>query len=240
MTTMERLHRKGVLRSAEDRPRVHLSARSAPARSSNRGWSRAPSAAAVEATARGRSCPVFVDEVSRHDERLLDELERLVQREAAAAGGAMRFWFLAARCHHVQLRALHDGRLGAGRPGSPRPWRGASSATHRRSRAALLFRLRMPPAAVGLHRGVRHLAADLSRLRAARTEEGLAHDARRPRGRRDRLVRAPALSAPSTPGIRRASSAVSGSRAAAGWKASTRRCRSSRSTSSFRPSRSSA
>src|SRR5215467_2863422 len=77
MTTMERLHRKGVLARRKDgRAFLYTPVSSREAMESGLV------ARALEPFLRGGSAqPVlscFVDEVSRHDERLLDELERLV------------------------------------------------------------------------------------------------------------------------------------------------------------------
>ena len=78
MTTMERLHRKGVLVRRKD-GRAYLYT---PAQSREQLESTFV-ATAIEPLLNGASArPIlscFVEEVSRHDERLLDELERLVQ-----------------------------------------------------------------------------------------------------------------------------------------------------------------
>jgi predicted transcriptional regulator len=78
MTTMERLYRKGVLlRRKEGRAFIY-----GPAQSREQMESTFV-AHAIEPLLDGASArPIlscFVEEVSRHDERLLDELERLVQ-----------------------------------------------------------------------------------------------------------------------------------------------------------------
>ena len=80
MTTMERLHRKGVLERRKD-GRAFLYR---PV-SSRDEMERGLVTRALEPLLRGGSAqPVLsclVDEVSRHDERLLDELERLVREK---------------------------------------------------------------------------------------------------------------------------------------------------------------
>jgi len=80
MTTMERLHRKGVLARRRD-GRAFLYQ---PVSSRETMESRLV-ARTIEPLLRGGSAqPIlsyFVDEVSRHDERLLDELERLVREK---------------------------------------------------------------------------------------------------------------------------------------------------------------
>jgi predicted transcriptional regulator len=78
MTTMERLYRKGVLERRKDgRAFLYKTAESREALESRL------LARAIEPLLAGRSAqPIlscFVEEVSRHDERLLDELERLVR-----------------------------------------------------------------------------------------------------------------------------------------------------------------
>ena len=80
MTTMERLHRKGVLTRRRD-GRAFLYR---PVHSREEMESRLV-ARAIEPLLRGGSAqPILsclVEEVSRHDERLLDELERLVREK---------------------------------------------------------------------------------------------------------------------------------------------------------------
>ena len=80
MTTMERLHRKGVLERRKD-GRAFLYR---PV-SSRDEMERGLVTRALEPLLSGRSAqPILsclVDEVSRHDERLLDELERLVREK---------------------------------------------------------------------------------------------------------------------------------------------------------------
>jgi predicted transcriptional regulator len=80
MTTMERLHRKGVLERRKD-GRAFLYR---PV-SSRDEMETGLVARALEPLLRsGSAQPIlscFVDEVSRHDERLLDELERLVREK---------------------------------------------------------------------------------------------------------------------------------------------------------------
>lgn len=80
MTTMERLHKKGVLlRDKQGRAFIYRPANSRAEMES--GFV----TRALQPLLSGDSAhPVlssFVDEVSRHDERLLDELERLVRRK---------------------------------------------------------------------------------------------------------------------------------------------------------------
>ena len=80
MTTMERLSRKGVLARRKDgRAFLYRPVSSREAMESGLV------ARAIEPLLRGASAqPIlscFVDEVSRHDERLLDELERLVREK---------------------------------------------------------------------------------------------------------------------------------------------------------------
>jgi predicted transcriptional regulator len=80
MTTMERLHRKGVLdRRKDGRAFLYRPV------SSRDEMERGLVTRALEPLLRGRSAqPILsclVDEVSRHDERLLDELERLVREK---------------------------------------------------------------------------------------------------------------------------------------------------------------
>ncbi|HYT76812.1 MAG TPA: BlaI/MecI/CopY family transcriptional regulator [Vicinamibacterales bacterium] len=78
MTTMERLHRKGaLLRRKDGRAFLYTPAQSREQLESTFV------ARAIEPLLNGASAqPIlscFVEEISRHDERLLDELERLVQ-----------------------------------------------------------------------------------------------------------------------------------------------------------------
>ena len=80
MTTMERLHRKGVLARRKDgRAFLYQPVSSREAMESGLV------ARTIEPLLRGGSAqPIlsyFVDEVSRQDERLLDELERLVREK---------------------------------------------------------------------------------------------------------------------------------------------------------------
>ena len=80
MTTMERLHKKGaLLREKQGRAFVYRAA------SSRADMESALLTRALQPLLSSDSAhPVlssFVDEVSRHDERLLDELERLVRRK---------------------------------------------------------------------------------------------------------------------------------------------------------------
>ena len=80
MTTMDRLHRKGVLERRRDgRAFVYRTVSSREAMESGLV------ARALEPLLRsGSAQPVLsclVDEVSRHDEKLLDELERLVREK---------------------------------------------------------------------------------------------------------------------------------------------------------------
>jgi predicted transcriptional regulator len=80
MTTLERLHRKGVLDRRKD-GRAFLYR---PVNSRDE-METGLVARSLEPLLRGSSAqPIlscFVDEVSRHDERLLDELERLVREK---------------------------------------------------------------------------------------------------------------------------------------------------------------
>jgi len=80
MTTMERLHRKGVLERRKD-GRAYLYR---PV-SSREEMESGLVTRALGSLLRGESAqPILsclVDEVSRHDERLLDELERLVREK---------------------------------------------------------------------------------------------------------------------------------------------------------------
>jgi len=80
MTTMERLHRKGVLARRRD-GRAFLYQPISTREELESGLV----ARAIEPLLRGRNAqPILsclVDEVSRHDERLLDELERLVREK---------------------------------------------------------------------------------------------------------------------------------------------------------------
>ena len=80
MTTMERLHKKGVLaRQKSGRAFVYRPL------SSRQDLESGLVTRAIQPLLAGESAhPVlscFVDEVSRHDERLLDELERLVREK---------------------------------------------------------------------------------------------------------------------------------------------------------------
>jgi len=85
MTTMERLHRKGVLERRKD-GRAFLYRPVASREAMESGLV----ARAIEPLLRGGSAqPILsclVDEVSRHDERLLDELERLVREKRRQQG----------------------------------------------------------------------------------------------------------------------------------------------------------
>ena len=83
MTTLDRLHRKGMLaREKAGRAFVYRP------RYSRERLESGVAASALESLLRAGSAePVlshFVDEVSRHDERLLDELERLVREKRAS------------------------------------------------------------------------------------------------------------------------------------------------------------
>ena len=85
MTTMERLHRKGVLARRKDgRAFLYWPV------SSRATMESGLVARAIEPLLRnGGAQPIlsfFVDEVSRHDERLLDELERLVREKRRQQG----------------------------------------------------------------------------------------------------------------------------------------------------------
>lgn len=85
MTTMERLHKKGVLqREKSGRAFIYQSV-STRAELESGLITRAIQPLLSSDSARPvLSC--FVDEVSRHDERLLDELERLVQEKRRQQG----------------------------------------------------------------------------------------------------------------------------------------------------------
>ena len=80
MTTMERLHRKGVLtRRKEGRAFLYR-----PVSSREEMESGMVTRAIAPLLRGGSAQPIlscFVDEVTRHDERLLDELERLVREK---------------------------------------------------------------------------------------------------------------------------------------------------------------
>src|SRR3954452_22821675 len=80
MTTMERLHRKGVLaRRKEGRAFLYR-----PLSSRDEMESGMVTRALAPLLRGGSAQPILsclVDEVSRHDERLLDELERLVREK---------------------------------------------------------------------------------------------------------------------------------------------------------------
>ncbi len=80
MTTMERLHRKGVLERRKD-GRAFLYRPVSSRQEMESGYA----ARTLEPLLRGVGAqPIlsyFVDEVSRQDERLLDELERLVRKK---------------------------------------------------------------------------------------------------------------------------------------------------------------
>ena len=85
MTTMERLHKKGaLLREKSGRAFVYRPA------SSRSDMESGFVTRAIQPLLRGENArPVlssFVDEVSRHDERLLDELERLVREKRRQQG----------------------------------------------------------------------------------------------------------------------------------------------------------
>ena len=80
MTTMERLHRKGALERRKD-GRAFLYR---PVSSREEMESGLVTRALEPLLRRGAAQPILsclVDEVSRHDERLLDELERLVREK---------------------------------------------------------------------------------------------------------------------------------------------------------------
>jgi len=80
MTTMERLHKKGVLERRKDgRAFVYRAVHSRPELESG-----LITRAIQPLLASGDAHPVlshFVEEVSKHDEKLLDELERLVREK---------------------------------------------------------------------------------------------------------------------------------------------------------------
>jgi predicted transcriptional regulator len=80
MTTMERLHRKGVLERRKD-GRAFLYR---PVHSRDEMETGLVTRALGPLLRKGSAQPILsclVDEVSRHDERLLDELERLVREK---------------------------------------------------------------------------------------------------------------------------------------------------------------
>jgi len=80
MTTMERLHRKGVLERRKD-GRAFLYR---PVNSRDEMETGLVTRALEPLLRKGSAQPILsclVDEVSRHDERLLDELERLVREK---------------------------------------------------------------------------------------------------------------------------------------------------------------
>src|SRR3954471_3333910 len=80
MTTMERLHRKGVLaREKSGRAFVYRAVSSRSELESGLLTRAIQPLLAGDSAHPVLSC--FVDEVSRHDERLLDELERLVREK---------------------------------------------------------------------------------------------------------------------------------------------------------------
>ena len=93
---------------------------------------------ALEPLLRGeRAEPIlsfFVDEVSRHDDRLLDELERLVREKRRQQEGGDDVWLIARGDHAVRVRGRRHRRR--------RPlawlagvcWPGASPATPARAR----------------------------------------------------------------------------------------------------------
>lgn len=85
MTTMERLHKKGVLNREKSGRAFVYEPISSRAELESGLITRAIQPLLSSDSARPvLSC--FVDEVSRHDERLLDELERLVQEKRRQQG----------------------------------------------------------------------------------------------------------------------------------------------------------
>jgi predicted transcriptional regulator len=85
MTTMERLHKKGVLHREKSGRAFIYQPVSTRAELESGLITRAIQPLLSSDSARPvLSC--FVDEVSRHDERLLDELERLVQEKRRQQG----------------------------------------------------------------------------------------------------------------------------------------------------------
>ena len=85
MTTMERLHRKGVLERRKSGRAFVYSPENTRAELESGLISRAIQPLLSGDSARPvLSC--FVEEVSRHDERLLDELERLVREKRRQQG----------------------------------------------------------------------------------------------------------------------------------------------------------
>lgn len=85
MTTMERLHKKGVLhREKNGRAFIYRPIDSRAELESGLITRAIQPLLSSESARPVLSC--FVDEVSRHDERLLDELERLVQEKRRQQG----------------------------------------------------------------------------------------------------------------------------------------------------------
>lgn len=85
MTTMERLHKKGVLhREKSGRAFVYRPINTRAELESGLITRAIQPLLSSESARPVLSC--FVDEVSRHDERLLDELERLVQAKRRQQG----------------------------------------------------------------------------------------------------------------------------------------------------------
>jgi predicted transcriptional regulator len=85
MTTMERLHKKGVLdREKSGRAFIYRPINTRAELESGLITRAIQPLLSSESARPVLSC--FVDEVSRHDERLLDELERLVQEKRRQQG----------------------------------------------------------------------------------------------------------------------------------------------------------
>lgn len=85
MTTMERLHKKGVLhREKSGRAFIYQPVNTRAELESGMITRAIQPLLSGESARPVLSC--FVDEVSRHDERLLDELERLVQEKRRQQG----------------------------------------------------------------------------------------------------------------------------------------------------------
>lgn len=85
MTTMERLHKKGVLhRQKSGRAFIYEPVNTRTELESGLITRAIQPLLSSESARPVLSC--FVDEVSRHDERLLDELERLVQEKRRQQG----------------------------------------------------------------------------------------------------------------------------------------------------------
>jgi hypothetical protein len=87
MTTLERLHRKGVLERRKD-GRAFLYRPVSSREQMESGLSRAPCSRCSKGTIPRPILSFFVEEVSRQDQRLLDELERLVREKRRRQEGS--------------------------------------------------------------------------------------------------------------------------------------------------------